>query len=111
MPSRANQGKGERKTATPARTWPPAKSIRKQREGLSYRDCGNCIESETFYCHGSVGAAEAEVVLQGDIDLHFARGVRAVVQIALRILLENIDGRRRHLMMDSQYGQGRFETA
>jgi hypothetical protein len=43
---------------------------------------------------GSVRSAKAERVLQGDIDLHLARRVRAVIEVALRILVEDVDGRR-----------------
>ena len=47
---------------------------------------------------GAVGAAEAEVVLHGHVDLHVARRVGAIVQVALRILVEDVDGRRTLLL-------------
>ena len=53
----------------------------------------------------AVGAAESEIVLQGDIDLDLTRHVGAIVEIAFRVLLEDIDGRRRYLVMYSQHRQ------
>ncbi len=47
----------------------------------------------------AVGATEAEVVLQGSVDLHLTRGVSAVIQIAIRILIEDVDGGWRDLMV------------
>src|SRR3546814_7097198 len=44
---------------------------------------------EPPHYHGAVGAAKAEGIRQGDIDLHFARFIGAVVQIALRILIRS----------------------
>src|SRR3546814_17527431 len=59
---------------------------------------------EPPHYHGAVGAAKAEGIRQGDIDLHFARFIGAVVQIALRILIEDINSGRRNLVV---YRQGR----
>ena len=53
----------------------------------------------------AVRAAETEGILQGDVDRHFPRGVGAIIEIALRILVEDIDGWRRDLMMDRQHSQ------
>ncbi len=42
----------------------------------------------------AVRAAEAERIFQRDVDAHLARGVGAVVQIALGILIDEVDRRR-----------------
>lgn len=57
-----------------------------------------------------VGAAKAEIILQGDIDLHLPCRIGTVVQITLRILVENINGRRGNLMMQRQNGEHRLQT-
>ena len=49
--------------------------------------------------NGAVGATKAKVVFNGHIDLHISSSVGTVVQIALWILIEDIDSRRRFLMM------------
>src|SRR5690606_31696915 len=46
-----------------------------------------------------------------DINLHVAGGVRAVVEIALGILREDIDGRRRNLVMHRQRCEYGLDTA
>jgi hypothetical protein len=47
----------------------------------------------------AVGAAESERVLQRNVNTHVARGIGAVVEITLGILVEDVDGRRRDLMV------------
>lgn len=42
----------------------------------------------------AVGAAEPERVLQRNVNTHIARGIGAVVEIALGVLVENVDRRR-----------------
>src|SRR5690606_17646796 len=69
------------------------------------------FRSEPAYDHRAVGAAEAERVRQCDINLHVAGGVRAVVEIALGILREDIDGRRRNLVMHRQRCEYGLDTA
>ena len=59
----------------------------------------------------AVRSAEAERILDGDIDAHFTRSVCAVVEIAGRILIENIDRRRRDLFMDSEDGEYRLKAS
>src|SRR5262249_15948544 len=41
----------------------------------------------------AVGATKAEVILHCDVDLHVACGVGNVVQVALRILVHEVDSR------------------
>lgn len=53
----------------------------------------------------AVGAAKSEIVLQGDLDLELTRRVGAIVEIAFRVLIEDIDGWRRYLVMYSQHRQ------
>ena len=55
--------------------------------------------------NGAVGATKAKVVFNGHIDLHISSSIRTVVQIALWILIEDVDGWRRFLMMQSQHGE------
>ena len=51
----------------------------------------------------AVCAAEAEVILHRDVDLHLPCGVGTVVEITFRILVEDVDGRRADLVMNSQH--------
>jgi len=57
---------------------------------------------ETAEHQGAVGAAKAEIVLDRDIDLHLPRFVGAVIQITLGVGGEQVDGRRRDLMVGGQ---------
>src|SRR5665811_727881 len=59
----------------------------------------------------TVGSTETEVVVHRDIDLHVACYIRTVVQIAFRVLFENIDGWRRNLMMHRQRAKHRLYPA
>src|SRR4051812_48757487 len=59
----------------------------------------------------SVGAAEAERVGERDLDLHVARGVRDVVEVAGRVRGEDVDGRRRDLVVDRERGDDGFNSA
>jgi len=49
--------------------------------------------------NGAVGATKTKVIFNSYIDLHISSRVGTVVQIALWILIEDIDSRRRFLMM------------
>jgi hypothetical protein len=102
-------------TAPAATRWASDWTSSNRREGLRettggdrlHRRCGlDAAENQR-----SVGAAEAEVVLQRDVDLHRPRRVGAVVQVALRILVEDVDGRRRDLVMHGEHGEYRFQAA
>src|SRR4030067_3243826 len=59
----------------------------------------------------AISPAKAEVVVHRDIDLHVTRNIRAVIQIALGILLEDIDGRRRDLVVYRQCAIYRLHPA
>ena len=65
-----------------------------------YRAASNALEHQR-----AVGTTEAEVVLHGEIDLHDARSVGAVVQVAGGILVEDVDGRGRDLVVHRQRGE------
>src|SRR6516225_7888799 len=56
-----------------------------------------------------VGAAEAEGVGQRRADLHLARRVGHKVEIALRVLLEEIRGRRCDLIADGEHREYRLD--
>ena len=53
----------------------------------------------------AIGAAKAEIVFQRDFKLHITRGVGAVIQIALGVLIEDVDGGRYFLMVQCQDGE------
>eukprot|EP01022_Parablepharisma_sp_SALTPOND_P036185 TRINITY_DN979_c0_g7_i1.p1 TRINITY_DN979_c0_g7~~TRINITY_DN979_c0_g7_i1.p1 ORF type:complete len:1344 (+),score=262.78 TRINITY_DN979_c0_g7_i1:3504-7535(+) len=59
---------------------------------------------------GAVGSPETEGVLHGNIDLHVPRLVGAVIQIAFRILVEDVHRRRGHLIVQRQHGQHRLQA-
>src|ERR1700692_3015007 len=59
----------------------------------------------------SVGAAESERVRQCRADLHVTRDQRDEIEIALRVLFEEIRGRRCDLMVQRQHGEHRFDAA
>src|SRR5471030_135837 len=59
----------------------------------------------------AVRAAETERVLQRHVNLHFPRFVRAVIQVALRVLVEDVHGGRRDLMVQRQDGKDCFQSA
>ena len=68
-----------------------------------HRSCPGPISLDALEHQRPVGSAKAEIVLQCDINLHRPRLVGAVVQVTFRILVEDVDGRRRNLVMDGQY--------
>ncbi len=51
---------------------------------------------------GSVRSPEPEGIGNGYIDLHLTSFIGAIIKIARLVLIENIDGRRGNLMIDSQ---------
>src|SRR5438093_12205190 len=59
----------------------------------------------------AVGAAKTKRIFHGDIDSHIACRIRTVVKIALGILIENVDGRRRQLLVYRQHGEYRLQSA
>lgn len=66
---------------------------------------------EALENQAAVGTAEAEVVFDGDVDTHIPRGIGAVIQVALRILVKDIDGRRTHLVVQGQDREHRLESS
>src|SRR5690606_1980063 len=86
-------------------------------EPRSFSSTGNCMPrrrargSHPAEHQGAVGSAEAEVVLQGYVDLHLAGNVGAIVQVALGVLLEEVDRRRRDLVVHREGGDDRLEPA
>ena len=56
----------------------------------------------------AIGAAKAEIVFQRDFKLHITRGVGAVIQIALGVLVKDIDRRWRDLVVQRQHGKDRL---
>ena len=81
---------------------------RSQRPGSFVSDAIDLYFAEN---QTAVSAAEAEVVLQRDIDLHVTCGIGAEIQIAFGILIEDIDRWRRNLMVNGQHGEHRFQAA
>ena len=61
--------------------------------------------------HGCVGAAEGEVVRQGDVDRHLARHVRDVVEVARRVRVVVVDRRRRLAVDDRLDGEDGLDGA
>lgn len=58
----------------------------------------------------TVGAPKTKVIFDGVVHLQITRGVCTVVQVALRVLLEYIDGGRRLLVMQRQDSKDRLQT-
>jgi hypothetical protein len=50
---------------------------------------------------GAVSTPKAKIVFNGVLNLHIPRSIGTVVQIALRVLVEDIDGGWRFLVMES----------
>src|SRR5690606_11380076 len=61
--------------------------------------------------HRAVGAAKTEGIGQRHVDLHVARLVGAIVQVAFGILVEQVDGRGRDLMVHRQGREDRLDAA
>jgi hypothetical protein len=59
---------------------------------------------------GTVSTPKAKIVFDGVLNLYISRSIGAVVQIALGILIEDIDGGWRFLVMESQNGENRFQA-
>ena len=71
----------------------------------------NGVRSKAGKDQGAVGAAESERVRQGGTDLHPARGVGHVVQVALRIGIIEIDRGRGNLVADRKRAGDRLDSA
>jgi hypothetical protein len=62
-----------------------------------------CLNTAKYNC--AVCTAKTEIVFNSNIDLHISSRVGTVVQIAFWILIKDIDGWRRFLMMQSQHSE------
>jgi len=69
------------------------------------------VGSELAERERRVGAAETERVRQRRANLHLARDERNEVEIALRVLLEQIRSGWGQLMMEREHGEHRFDAA
>ncbi len=56
----------------------------------------------------AVGATKAKVVLDGHVNLHVAGGIGAVVQVAIGVLVEEVDGWRTLLVVQRQHRHHRL---
>ena len=59
----------------------------------------------------AVGATKTEIVFDSYINPGVSRGVCATVQVTFSVLIEDIDGGRNFLMMQSQHGLNRLNAA
>src|SRR5687768_4513284 len=59
----------------------------------------------------SVGAAKTEVVFYSHVYFGVTGGICAVVQVALRVLVEDVDGRRDFLVMQGQHCKDRLDAS
>ena len=74
-------------------------------QGLVTATASNPLEDQR-----AVGAAKAKVVLDGDVDRYVPRRIGTKIQIALGILVEDIDRRRYLLVVQRQYGEHAFNS-
>src|ERR1700693_4227994 len=56
--------------------------------------------SQPFKHQCAVGAAKTEGIFHRIVNFHIPRSIGAVIEIALGILIENIDCRRRNMVME-----------
>ena len=114
---RATQRRGQR-AARPARqrrAAAAAPAARVQRRRIAAARVQEGREREARAAQGraenqrAVGAAEAEGVRQRDPDRHLARRVRHVVEVALRVGVAQVDGRRRDLVAQRERGEHRLD--
>ena len=66
---------------------------------------------DAFEDQAAVGATKPEIVLNGNIDVHITRSIGTVVQITLRILVEDIGGGRADLVVQCEDGKYRLDAA
>ncbi len=70
----------------------------------------NSTELDPTENQTAVGATETEVVFQRVVNFDIASGVGAVIQIALRILIVQVDGGPHFLVMQSQHRENTFNA-
>ena len=97
--------------APPIVTCTPGVKHRTLPLAATWEFCERCYRLYLAEDQATVGATEAKVVLQRDIDLHVTCGIGAEIQIAFGILIEDIDRWRRNLMVNGQHGEHRFQAA
>ena len=69
------------------------------------------VTLDTLKHQRGVGTAEAEIVLDGSADFHLLRLVLANIDATFRILIDDIDRRRSHLITNGEYSKDTFDTA
>ena len=69
------------------------------------------VTLDTLKHQRGVGTAEAEIVLDGSADFHLLRLVLANIDATFRILIDDIDRRRSHLITNSEHSKDTFDTA
>ena len=87
-------------------------STKKRPEGRFFSMRYNTAETLDALEHQrGISAAEAEVVLDGSADFHLLRLVLADIDAAFRILVDDVDRRRRHLVANRKNRKDAFDTA
>src|SRR5438552_18310759 len=86
-------------------------SFSNSRNYLQRTQKGMLLARPAFENQRSIGAAKAKGIRKRVLDRRFARMIRHVVQIALRIGSFQIDGGRQNLIAQRQYANARFQTA
>lgn len=66
----------------------------------TFGDASNRQLSDFGEYEATVGTTEAKIVFERDIDLHVAGNIRTIIQIAFRILIEDVDSGWRYLMVN-----------
>ena len=69
------------------------------------------VTLDTLKHQRGVGTAEAEIVLDGSADFHLLRLVLANIDATFRILIDDIDRRRSHLITNGEHSKDTFDTA
>jgi hypothetical protein len=60
---------------------------------------------------GAISTTKAKVVFNGMVNLHVSGSIGTVVQITFRVLIEDIDGWWRLLVMKGQNSENRLQAA
>ena len=63
------------------------------------------VTLDTLKHQRGVGTAEAEIVLDGSADCHLLRLVLANIDATFRILIDDIDRRRSHLITNGEHSK------
>src|SRR5690349_5427424 len=118
VPPRSTMSTPRLQRPRPTRRWRSQRARRRSAAGAPRRAGTRAwqtptrgLQARALEDERAVGAAEAEVVLDGVLDPHLPRRVGAVVEIALGILVEDVDRRRRDLVAQRQHGEDRLDAA